>query len=138
MKIKTLLRIVLALALLAVFFIGAIKADYLWWWVNVGGIRGDKIRVRSEIDGVVQESVVTIPATFRVSAQKQAIDFWITKTVTNEDLWVIVSGRARRRRCWAWWNDQQGVHVSVKKGHLSVWKINYQNPNPEETNASAP
>ncbi len=55
MQTKGLLKIILGLTVLAVLLFGAYKADHLWWWVKVGGIRGEKIRVRSEIDGVIQD-----------------------------------------------------------------------------------
>ncbi len=138
MQTKRLFKTILALAVLAVLFIGRYKADHLWWWVMVGGIRGEKIRVRSEIDGLVQESNVTLPTTFRVSVHKQAIDYWITKTVTNQDLWVNLSGPGRRGSYWAWWKDQEGVHVSIKKGHPSVYKMSYRNPKRDETGGAVP
>lgn len=138
MQIQRFLKIVLGLTVLAVLIIGVYKADHLWWWVRVGGIRGEKIHVRSEIDGVVQESNLTIPTTFRVSVKKQAIDYWITKTVTNQDLWVSVSGPGWRQSYWVWWKDQEGVHVSIKKGHYSVWKMSYRNTNRDETGGFIP
>lgn len=138
MQIKGLLKMILGVSVMAVLYVGAYKADHLWWWVMVGGIRGEKIRVRSEIDGLVQQSDVTIPTTFRVSAKKQAIDYWITKTVTNQDLWVNLQGPGWRRSYWAWWKDQEGLHVSIKKGHPSVWKMSYRNPTRAQTRASVP
>ncbi|MGH7868417.1 MAG: hypothetical protein ACREP9_12530 [Candidatus Dormibacteraceae bacterium] len=123
MQINRLVKILLGLTVVAVMFVGVYKADHLWWWVKIGGIRGEKIRVRSEIEGVILESEVTIPTTFRVSAKKQAIDYWITKTVTNQDLWVNLWGPGWRQSYWAWWTNQAGVHVSIKKGHPSVWKM---------------
>jgi len=52
MQIKRLLRIILGLTVLAVLFLGAYKAAHLWWWLKIGGIRGEKIHVRWEIEGV--------------------------------------------------------------------------------------
>jgi len=75
----------------------------------------------------IQESDVKIPTTFRVSAKKQAIDYWITKTVTNQDLWVNVVGPGWKQSYWAWWKDQEEVHVSIKKGYPSIWKMSYRN-----------
>lgn len=137
MQIKRLVKIMLGLTVAAVLSVGAFKARYMWWWVTVGGIRGEKVHVRSEIDGVVQEFEAKVPTTFRVSAKKQAIDYWITKTMTNQDVWVYVSGPAWRRHYWAWRKDQEGVHVSIKKGSPSVWKM-YRDPAPGEKVGSIP
>lgn len=98
------------------------------WWIKVGGIRGEKARVHSEIDGVVQEAIVVIPSTLGVSVDKQAIDYRITKTIgSNQDLWIEVSGPGRSGSYWAWWHNLAGLHVSIKKRELSVTKIGYRN-----------
>ncbi len=125
---KRFLKVALWLTAVAVMFIVAVENEYRWWWVKVGGVRGEKIHVRSEIDGVIQESDVTVPTTFTISAKKQAIDYRITKTMTNQDLWVNLVGPAWRQSYWAWWNDQAGVHISITKGYPTVMKMRYPDP----------
>ncbi len=135
MQAKKLVKILLALTLMAVLFVGAFTRPNRWW-LRVGGIRGEKIHVRSEIDGAVQETNTTIPSTLSASVKSRAIDYWITKTVTNEDLWVSVRGPARTQNYYAWWKDQAGVRISIRNGRASVWKIGYRNPR-EEAGGSA-
>jgi hypothetical protein len=125
MTVKKFLKIVLGLSVTAALLIGAFTPP-THWWVKVGGIRGERIHVRSEIDGAVQETNVTIPSMLNVSVKSQAIDYWITKTVTNQDLWVNLSGPHSRQSYWAWRSNQAGLHVSIKKGYPSVWKMGYR------------
>jgi hypothetical protein len=70
----------------------------------------------------------------QASPTEEAIDYWITKTVTNQDLWVNVVGPHWRQSYWAWWSNQAGLHVSIKKGYPSVRKIGYRKSEGGATN----
>jgi hypothetical protein len=124
---KTFLQLCLAL-IVATILVVRVCTPPKTWWIKVGGIRGEKARVHSEIDGIVQEAIVVIPSTLRVSVDKQMIDYRITKTMgSNQDLWIEVSGPGRSGSYWAWWNNLAGLRVSIKKSELSVMKIGYRN-----------
>lgn len=114
---KRAIQTILALIGLVVLILAALVPPRLWE-IKVGGIIGEKAHVRSEIDGVVLETNVIILAILSTPVDKTNIDYWITKTATNQDLWIKVSGPGHRYGSLshsAPFAYQAGLHLSIKK-----------------------
>lgn len=125
---KSLLKVILYLTLMALFLLYAFTPSKNWW-IKVGGIMGEKAHVRSELNGVIEETDVVITTTLRAPVD-EAVDYWITRTATNQDLWIQVfaaGGKSNYGIGISRGDYGDGWHVSIRNRQLSVSKIRYRN-----------
>jgi hypothetical protein len=136
---KSLLKVIFVLIAMALF-LHQVFTPPKYWWIKIGGVMGDNVHVRSEIVGVVQETNVVILTTLRVPVATQAVDYWITRTATNQDLWIEVFGPGGKSNHGIGINRGgygDGWHVSIRKRQISVSKFRYGNQQNRQGDAGA-